>query len=117
MIANGGDGKATLISYQVFGYGKTDEAAFVPAFRQTETTPLKNFVLAPGEQCLICGKCNDFEFEWESFTSGDGRFFVIGQVKYRGDDNVERITGFCREYSRDTGMWSQIKDSEYEYAY
>jgi hypothetical protein len=118
MIANGGDGKAVMLSYQVLGYGKSNDAAFDPAGRQPETMPFNNFVLGSGQECLVCGKCKDFELEWNSFTTAmDDRFFVIGQVKYRGDDNIERSTGFCREYNRNIGMWGRVKDSEYEYNY
>lgn len=92
----------------------------MPALRHQHapTTPPKDrFILKPGERCSVRSECGHYDLEYEQFVHRGGRFFAVGPVEYCGDDGIKRITGFCREYSAATGMWTRIENSEYEYAY
>lgn len=117
MVVNAGEAKATIKRFSAFGYGQFSDAAFMPAFRETVPHKPKDFALAPGARCLICADCQSYEFEWDRFVIGDGRFFAVGRVEYIGNDGIERVSGFCREYLKSTGMWERVNNSEYEYAY
>jgi hypothetical protein len=118
MIANAGEARAVVTAFMVFPYVQFSDAAFIPFATQPNPKHPKGLVVDPGELCSVKGEYRSFDSEYDLYLGHRGaRLFILGRVHYKGTDSIGRITGFCREYSRDTGMWHAVKDSEYEYAY
>ena len=118
MLVNGGDTRARIIGAFALPYVQTNDSAFTPRFGHTEINKPKNLSVATGEFVQMQCQSKQISFEYGEFTSDKkARMFLIGRVTYIGDDGITRNTGFCREYSRDTGRWHRVESSEYEYAY
>jgi hypothetical protein len=43
--------------------------------------------------------------------------YVVGQVRYRDNNKIERQTGFIRKWDIRTNTWSTVTESDYEYAF
>jgi hypothetical protein len=117
-VVNAGETVAKIVRLVAIGYIQGEDHAFVPLLEHGTKREPDNLVLEAGKGVLIRANGQNISHEYASvIDSGVGRIFVLGRVEYRGPDNVLRNSGFCREYSRDTGMWHALKDSEYEYVY
>ena len=117
-MINGGDARCRLLDWEATIYFQTDEAMFQPKFGATlYNTDKEKYVLAPGEAGTLEVEQRHDSLGVGQFDVGLARLFVLGRLTYQGDDGISRAPGFCREYSRDDGMWHIMKDSEYEYAY
>ena len=109
---------ARILEWQSLIYYQPEVAAFTPVLGAAQGIKGGgSLTLPPGLSCPIEHRQPPVDTEHDRFASGDGRWFILGKVVYAGADGIERITGFCREYSRDTGRWHAVKDSEYEYCY
>lgn len=118
MLANAGEARARVTSYQIFPYVKDEDAAFTPFMNQPEFKFPTELVIDPGKLVLMRAECRSFELRYDDFLNSEGaRLFIVGRIQYEGSDRIGRVTGICREYSRSTGMWRAVKESEYEYAY
>lgn len=115
---NGGETTCRLTSWCGTIYYQSEDAAFTPNLAHLNVSyDLNRHVIQPGLPDMLVFEQDPVDMEWEDFVNLGGHMFLVGRITYCGIDRIERITGFCREYSKDTGRWHAVKDSEYEYAY
>ncbi|MGA9849155.1 MAG: hypothetical protein WBQ45_16140 [Roseiarcus sp.] len=116
-IVNGGESDAFIRTFIASPYRKPKESVFLPQLHWPEPHRLPaNAILSPGERLVIRADqhgSNLGSFEYEEGT----RIFATGLISYRGNDGIERVTGFCREYFPAQGMWHPVPESEYEHSY
>jgi hypothetical protein len=116
IVVNGGEAKAYPIKALGFSYIQGVNSIFDP--KETAATPVfpEGKDLEPGERITLKVQSASIKNDYNDFLAG-GRMFVLGRVEYAGKDGIVRVTGFCREYSRETGAYSPVPNSEHEYAY
>jgi len=115
--ANAGETPAEIISYIATGYIQEVESAFLPLLhhRGVRKYP-KRLTIQPGESILIRAEFQNIGLEYERWTVEGGTMFVLGEITYKGRDNVKRITGFCRVYDPSDGIWKPMNNPAYEYS-
>jgi len=114
-IANAGEARVNVIRYTIFPYVQIADAAFTPQLTEPSPKYPTGLVVDPGEIVLVIANPPSIESDHQRWLYEGGRLFIVGEICY-GDGSVQRLVGFCREYSRETGMW-QRTDNEYEYNY
>ena len=112
-IANGGDTDAFVIGYVINLFWHQKGIVFAPEVEERQFI-FHNTIINPGARVEIIDT-HFFPFKWEDFSKI--RLFAIGRVEYEGADQARRITGFCREYLNDSGMWQRVQNDAYEYTY
>jgi len=98
-------------------YYQGEDVAFTPKVHEQPVSGGMEEWLVPAQFGTLEFEHHPVDHEWDEFVHEGGRMFVIGRIFYEGADKIRRVTGFCREYSTKTGMYTGLKDSEYEYAY
>jgi hypothetical protein len=116
-IINAGEAYATIVEITACAYIQTKDAAFVPFLRHANSEHPKDFFVAPGEFVDAMPKCKSVDWEYDEFRYNGAKLFVLGRIGYTGADNIRRNTGFCRQYSQETGMWHTVGIDEYEYVH
>lgn len=124
-IVNGGDSPAFITEFLGALYIQDADSAFQVPLKPERSVKYSDRRLAVGEWDTLEIKIDDISMFYIGFAQQSKdlpiekrtRLYGIGSVTYRGDDGVTRQTGFCREYSQSTGMWSAVEKSEYEYTY
>jgi hypothetical protein len=122
-VVNSGEATAIITEFVAEIYVQGADSAFQPTLDpQFASRPDK--YLAIGEWTALKTSCPEVwrydEFKQQYLYPAPHqivRLYAIGRITYHGEDGLSRQTGFCREYSRITGMWAAVKDSEYEYCY
>jgi hypothetical protein len=118
IVVNGGEAKAYPIKALAFSYIQGDNSIFDP--KEAAATPIfpEGKDLDPGQRVTLKVHSASIRTVYNDyFLPGQARMFVLGRVEYAGKDGIVRVTGFCREYSRETGAYAPVPNSEHEYAY
>jgi CRISPR/Cas system CSM-associated protein Csm3 (group 7 of RAMP superfamily) len=50
-------------------------------------------------------------------NNGDKSWWCIGYIAYRDQNNINRVTGFCRKWNVITKNWDREKNHDWEYSY
>lgn len=115
VIANVGDTDATITRFYVQLYIQGELNPFFPRspeFRRSDV----NLRIAPGESVAVRRECDGKAAEWSTqIIDASGAAFIVGRIKYVGDDRIQREMGFCRQMDGRNVFWGSIENPEFEY--
>jgi hypothetical protein len=124
VVVNWGGSSATIVEtrYRIYfsNSGLPATAPYDDDFRPNLLLP--DAVLQVGESCAVPISDRIImepappadELELRRFQTGNWKLYVMGQIRYRDENNVERFMGFCRERGRD-GIFQRVVNEDYEY--